>query len=386
MKKSLKLLLILVISFCIKKGCLIGNPSTSDTTSIKVNRMPGPLPRLGFACELDPIPLQALLNTQGVISDLRELKAYISLALRDLSKDRALAVQQLNNEGIPVVAWLALPKDQGYYMNDSNSSQAIVRFAEFESWTAKYNLKWIGVGIDIEPNFAEFGKIEKSSRWNLVTTILGRSLSIDRLHQSQDARKIYSDFIKLIEDHGYPVQTYQLAFVADERKVHSTLLDRIVGVVPVHGKTEAMMLYTSFTHNFGSALVWSYGPESRAIVIGVTGGGADSASSAGNVPLNWKELSNDLIVASHFTNDIGIFSLEGCVQQGFLSNLKNLDWDQTIVLSGESLKKVAHFRTGIQAAIWIVTNLSYFVAAILLLIIWLFWHKHKKKIKTESVY
>jgi hypothetical protein len=189
--------------------------------------------------------------------------------------------------------------------------------------------------------------------------------------------KIYNGFIKHIEDRGYPVQTYQLSFVADERKVHSKLLDRIVGVVPAKGKTEAMMLYSSFTHNFGSALVWSYGPESQSIVVGITGGGADSTSSSKFVPLNWNELSNDLIVASHFTNDIGIFSLEGCVQQGFLQRLKNFNWDQTVVLSGESLKKVAHFRKGIQAAIWVVTYLSVFVVVIILIIIWLFWRKYR---------
>ena len=34
-----------------------------------------------------------------------------------------------------------------------------------------------------------------------------------------------------IEDNGYPMQTYQFSFISDELKVHSTLLDRVAGVV-----------------------------------------------------------------------------------------------------------------------------------------------------------
>lgn len=376
MRKSFILLMVL-FSFLVseKSNALEGS---SDTTTIKVKRKGGQLPHIGFACELDPGPLQSLLSTPNVISDIRAMNANISLALRDLSEERALAVRQLNQEGIPVIAWLALPQDQGYYMNASNSNQAIARFKEFEAWTAKYDLKWIGVGLDIEPNLAEFGSLSKSSKWNLVKTILARSVSLERDRQSKEASKIYSGFIKKIEEHGYPVQTYQLSFVADERKVHSTLLDRIAGLVSAKGKNEALMLYTSFTHNFGSALIWSYGSEAQAIVVGVTGGGVDTTNSR-DIPLSWRELSNDLIVASHFTNDIGIFSLEGCVRSGFLPLLKNFDWNQTVVLSVDTINKVTHFRRGIQTAIWIVTNLPYIFGVIIILIVWLFWRRHKRR-------
>jgi hypothetical protein len=102
------------------------------------------------------------------------------------------------------------------------------------------------------------------------------------------------------------------------------------------------------------------------------------------VPLNWDELSNDLIVASHFTNNIGIFSLEGCVQHGFLPLLKNFDWNQSVVLSGESIKKVAHFRKGIQIAIWTVTNLLYFIAVIALFVGWRFWRRHRRKTENQQ--
>jgi hypothetical protein len=317
------------------------------------------------------------MNAPGVISDIKDMNATISLALIDLSQERAEVIQQLNQAGIPVIAWLALPREQGYYMNAGNSIQATARFIDFENWTKKYNLKWAGVGLDIEPNLAEFAMIKKSSKLKLITTVLGRSMSLERLMQSRKAQKDYSAFIRRIEDHGYPVQTYQLNFIGDERNVHSTLLDRVIGVVQAKGTTEFMMIYTSFNHKSGSAQVWSYGTGAQAIVVGVTGGGADTTS--GIDPLNWEELSRDLIVASHFTNNIGIFSLEGCVNQGFMPRLKNFDWNQTVVISGESIKKVAKFRKGIQSVIWVVTNLPYFFLILFIIVGWLLWRRHKHK-------
>jgi len=145
--------------------------------------------------------------------------------------------------------------------NRNVSAEAITRFADFEKWTDTYKLKWAGVGLDIEPNFVEFVMLKKSSTWKLIATIIGRSMSLKRLIQSHQAIIVYTDFIRKIEDHGYPFQTYQLSFVADERKVHSTLLDRVIGVVTAKGKTEAMMIYSSFNHKSGATQVWSYGSD-----------------------------------------------------------------------------------------------------------------------------
>jgi len=40
----------------------------------------------------------------------------------------------------------------------------------------------------------------------------------------------------------------------------------------------------------------------------------------------WEELSRDLLLASGVTRDIFVFSLEGCVRQGFLERLLDFDW------------------------------------------------------------
>jgi hypothetical protein len=195
-----------------------GGPAFGD---VRVAGAPAVQPRLVFACELDTDPLQTLLSNASVVSDLREINAGISLSLIDLSRGRAQVVQQMNRAGIPVTAWLALPKEQGYYLNASNAREAVARFADFEKWTAQYRLQWAGVGLDIEPNLQEFEAARRGNKWQVAATLIWRCFDPGRVSRARDA---YAAFIRDIQAHGYPVETYQFPFIADERKVHSTLL------------------------------------------------------------------------------------------------------------------------------------------------------------------
>ena len=75
--------------------------------------------------------LQSLFSGQDTVDDLKRLNAGVALSLADLSSGRADVVRKLNQAGIPVTAWLALPKEQGYYVNASNAPEAAARFAAF---------------------------------------------------------------------------------------------------------------------------------------------------------------------------------------------------------------------------------------------------------------
>ena len=111
--------------------------------------------------KLATVELQPLFSQPDVIDDLRRLNAAVSLSLMDLSPGRAGVVQRLNEAGIPVTAWIALPKEEGYYLNAANAGEAVARFAAFETWTSEYGLRWAGVGLDIEPNLQEFGAVRR---------------------------------------------------------------------------------------------------------------------------------------------------------------------------------------------------------------------------------
>ena len=323
-------------------------------------------PTLWFACDGATSDLERMLSQTGVISDLQTLKEGVSLSLSELSEGRAQIILKLNQAEIPVTAWLSLPGEEGYYLNASNAQAAMARFKEFERWTATYGLRWASIGLDIEPNIQDFEAFGKGHKWHIVLVIIGRYFNTGRIKR---AKKSYAELIREMHRNGYTVETYQYPFIADERRVHATLLERISGIVDIRADREALMLYTSFNPRLDSALIWVYGPEAQAIAVGsTTGSDADPRFR----PLNWEEFSRDLLVARHFSSIIGVYSLQGCIQQGFLARLKTMNWDQSVAIPADAVQKAERLRGRIQRVIWIGSRLPYAATVILALLVpWL---------------
>ena len=318
-------------------------------------------PRLAFACEMDTPELQALFANPEVTADLRRLGARVSLSLTDLSSGRAEVVRHLNAAGIAVTAWMSLPKEQGYYLNSGNASQALVRFGDFQRWTAAYGLHWSGVGLDIEPNLRDFGSVSEAG-----ASILRRLFHPGLVGR---ARASYASLVSQIHGAGYTVETYQFPFLADQREAHSDLLERLFGIVDVRGDQEVLMLYSSFNHPADSAIVWQYGPSAQLIAVGSTAG--DTTAGSKFVPLSFEELSRDLIVAGHFAPVVGIYNLEGCVSRGFLPRLAGFDWNQTVIISTEADSRVIRLRARVQSTLWALGQLPYFAAVMFAMDLWL---------------
>ena len=140
--------------------------------------------------------------------------------------------------------------------------------------------------------------------FRLMGTLIRRCFDAGRVNR---ARAAYAALIARIQAAGYPVETYQFPFIADERKVHSALLERLFGIVDVRGDREVFMTYTSFNHAIDSALIWEYGPETQALAVGSTAG--DAQPGARFAPLSWDEFSHDVMVARHFSPIVGVYSL-----------------------------------------------------------------------------
>ena len=231
-------------------------------------------------------------------------------------------MRELNRDGIPVTAGLTVPPEQGYYLNASNGRQAEVRFADFEKWTTANELRWAGIGLDIEPNIQDFATLRQGRKWHLFLTLLERYFDMRRV---REAKYTYGALIQEIRSHGYQVETYQFPFIADERAVRSSVLERLTGIVDVRGDLEVLMVYTSFNQSLDSALIWVYGPDAQAIAVGSTTGPTSDPHFA---RLNWEEFSRDLMVANHFSHVIGVYNFEGCVRQGFLARPQELELER----------------------------------------------------------
>ncbi len=112
---------------------------------------------------------------------------------------------------------------------------------------------------------------------------------------------------------------------------------------------ETLMLYTSFVRPMGPGILNSYGVDADVIGVGSTGGGVEFT---GSEPLSWEELARDLRMAYRWTDDIFIFSLEGCVEQGFLSQLQDFDWEQPVDMPTAQIEQVDRLRALLRGVLW----------------------------------
>lgn len=330
-------------------------------------------PHLTFFCELEAAALQELFDNPAVIQELQELQAGVSLGILDLSADRAAVVRCLNEAGIPVIAWQLLPKEQGYWFNAGNVHQAATRYAEFKAWTAEHGLQWAGVGIDIEPDMHEAEQLVRGKR-RMLRTLLPRAFDYERMRRAQSE---YNLLVAQMRVDGYKVDSYIFPLIIDERKAGSTLLRRLTGLVDVPSDREVPMLYSSLLRPRGAGTLWSYAPDVQAIAVGSTGGGVTVGSADKVRPLGWSEFSRDLRLARRWCSAIYVFSLEGCVRQDLLRQLKVFDWDRPFTPPLDVAAQVNQFRRALGTGLWLsahpLTMLSTFLA-----VVWLVSHLRRR--------
>lgn len=308
-------------------------------------------PPLTFFCELHPEPLAKLFDGRFVIDDLKALNATLSLGILDFSDARAKLVKRLNQAGVPVIAWLLLPEEEGYWFNIDNHDKAAARYVEFKAWTTQHELEWAGVGLDIEMDINEMRAIISGEEGRGLARRLWRKFTDKQ--RVAGARRSYQALIDLIHTEGYPVESYHLPVITDERRARATVLQRTLGLVDLETEREVLMVYTSFLRPHGDAALWSYAPEADAVGVGVTGGGVDLPGGTTPEPLTWAEFTRDLRLCVMQGKPIHIFSLEGCVEQGFLSRLTTFDWEQPAPIP-EKAGQVRWLRTVFTALLWVV--------------------------------
>ncbi len=152
-----------------------------------------PKPALTFFCELSSEKLTRLFDGRFVIDDLKGLDARLSMGILDLTEERAAVVKRLNTAGVPVVAWLLLPEEEGYWFNIDNAPQALDFYTGFKSWTKEHGLDWHGVGLDIEMDISDLRQVmNKQLIKKLLPELLKRYKNRQRILQAQD---IYQSLI-----------------------------------------------------------------------------------------------------------------------------------------------------------------------------------------------
>ena len=146
-----------------------------------------------------------------------------------------------------------------------------------------------------------------------------------------------SSDLTMIRKDGYATESYYASFVKDETALGNTAIQQMTGFMDIRTDREIPMLYSSFMGN-ADGLLTVYGQDAgvRTIALGSTGGGFDPSLPM----LSYQDLVHDIRLASSFATEIHIFSLEGCVNRGFLSRLVSEDLSPVSAIDQEQVGAV----------------------------------------------
>jgi len=301
-------------------------------------------PQLTFFVELSG-PALAALFSDGRIGEFLVRGGFgLAMGLVDLAPERAWIVRDLEARGVPVTAWLLLDEAEGYWLNADNAAAAHARWRETRDFAAREGLRFHRVGLDVETPRAEFeGALRRGVR-GFFDLLLTRR----RAEQVARAEAAFAALVEEIHGSGRSVETYQVPLLLDERRAGSTLVRRTLGLVDVKADLDVPMLYSSY---LGRNLAVSYMAEAGAIALGVTGGGVAAAEDAARGrTLGWPELARELRWAAVHADELYVFSLEGCVEQGMLEPLLAFDWSRAAPPE-PSLGRARALRRGLAGAL-----------------------------------
>jgi len=303
-------------------GCFDGLVAHTPGSVVSFATPAMPTPHLTFFVELPSTELVTLFDRAGVVDFLVAHRCSIAMGLLDLSPERAAVARRLEGLGVPVTGWLLLDVAEGYWLNADNPERAVARYRETIAWAAREGLTLHRIGLDIEFPRADGALLAKEPRRGLLTLLRRRRPAA----QVDAAERAYADLVREIRATGRSVETYHFPFMLDERAVGSTLLRRTLGLVDLPADYEVHMLYASYIGRLGAR---AYFADAPCIALGVTGGGVN-AGTAEEVArlLTWPRLEEDLLAAAALTREVYVFSLEGCVEQGWLDRLRALDWSR----------------------------------------------------------
>jgi len=320
-------------------------------------------PQLFFFCESGGAELLRLLDRAEVLHLLATHNYGVALALPALDDAHATATRLLNAHGVPVVAWLTLPADEGLAFNLQNYPRAAAAYQAFHAWARANNVHFAAVGFDMEPPLSDTLFVGWSGAREIARRIwLARDNAL-----FPAARAAYLELMAAARRDGYEVHAYQIPLIADDRRIGTTLLQRALDIVDLPADIEVLMCLSETAPAWsGSALIAVYGPSADALAVG--------SSSSDDAIMSWDDLRRDLLLAAACTDIVYVATLEQCVAAGYLERIAGLDWNETVRVAPAPYLVMQAARTVILTGLFIArygkTVLAW-MGWLLALILWL---------------
>lgn len=288
---------------------------------LMVSKVLASKPSISFFCELNSKEFSELFSDTALIRQLAEMKCSVRVGLHDFSPERTQVIQTLNKAGILVYAWILLPESEGYWFNMYNGDKATRRYEEFKAWSHANNLKWEGIGLDLEMDIND-AQMALHHKWKLAWNFYKRLYAKKAFSES---KKVYQTLIQKMEGDGYAVESYIIPVIFLERSKNTESFQKLYGVVDIKTRTEIPMLYTSALGN--PAIIPLFHQKYMPVALGSTGGGVKIEGI--ELPsLSWEDLERDLIISSKLTDKVIVFCLETSVHNNFLEKIQHIDWNQ----------------------------------------------------------
>lgn len=286
-------------------------------------------PQVYFFADPPGGALAALLCEGGVLATLASGGLGVAVALDAFDEARVRAVGLLNQAGVPAVAWLLLPPEEGRALNLQNYPRAVATYAAFREWARAHGLRFEAVGLDIEPPRTSWMSLAPDqparTTWRLIRSAAARLWLARDNALYPSARAAYEGLVAAIQQDGYEVHAYQLPLIADDRRAGTTVVQRALDIVDLPADVDVLVCPSVVPldwlgFDLGGALVESYGPATDALAI--------SAGDDEGPLVPWKALRRDLLLAARHADTIYVATLEGCVRSGALARIAALDWRQ----------------------------------------------------------
>lgn len=158
--------------------------------------------------------LRENILTEEVCGALAERHWGIAIATCDFSEGTTKLVQWMNQNfsDVPIVAWLVLPHEQGYWTNEENLEATDARLGDLINWVADNDLAIKGIGFDVELPVQWSAQALKKGIGGYALAVLRRRW--EKLYQAdkrgEKPNQQFSYIVGRAKGQGIPTEAYTM--------------------------------------------------------------------------------------------------------------------------------------------------------------------------------
>lgn len=158
--------------------------------------------------------LRKNILTEEVCGALAERHWGMAMATSDFSEGTTKLVQWMNKNfsDVPIVAWLVLPHEQGYWTNEENLRETDAGLGELIKWVDTNSLVISGIGFDIELPVQWSAKALKNGISGYALAVLRRRW--EKLYQAdkrgENPSQEFSYIVGRARGQGIPTEAYTM--------------------------------------------------------------------------------------------------------------------------------------------------------------------------------